>query len=110
MRGGGGGDVWGALPALQHGEGEGQFFFGGSGTRTRGRGLAADIEKIGAGALHGERMFDGGWRVEEFATVGKAVGRDIEDAHDEGALAETQGSRGQFKLKMLSLGHWSEAV
>ena len=38
-------------------------------------------------------MGDGGWRIQELAAIGKGVGRDVHDAHDEGGAGKPE-----FKL------------
>ncbi len=55
-------------------------------------GFAADVDEVGALIEHGEGVLDGGVRVEKRAAIGERVGGDVEDAHDEGALAEWQGA------------------
>jgi hypothetical protein len=55
--------------------------------------------------LHGERGIDGFLQAEESASVGEAVGRNIQRAHDECALTEKERTGGKFETKVFSCGH-----
>jgi hypothetical protein len=75
-------------------EDAGLFFFGREGDGVRPRGFAAEVEDVGAFVEHaegaGESAFGSmGGGVEETA-VGEGVGRDVEDAHDEGSAAQSE--------------------
>jgi serine-type D-Ala-D-Ala carboxypeptidase/endopeptidase (penicillin-binding protein 4) len=60
------------------------------------RGLAADVEKIGALIEQREGLCGGRVGAEIEAAVRERVGRDVEDAHNEGARAEGQRTRAQL--------------
>jgi hypothetical protein len=64
------------------------FFLRADGLRAGARGFSSDVDEVGAFIEHGERVLDGTFGIEESAAVGKGVGGDVEDAHDEGAFAE----------------------
>ncbi len=55
-------------------------------------GFRADIKDVGAAVEEVEAVFDGEVGGEELAGVREAVGGDIEDAHNEGALAQVEGA------------------
>ncbi len=55
-------------------------------------GFGADVEDVGAAIENIEAVLDGGVGEKELAAIGEAVGRDVEDAHDEGAIAEREGA------------------
>ncbi len=55
-------------------------------------GFGANVEDMGAAIEDMEAMLDGGLGEKELAAIGEAVGRDVEDAHDEGAIAEREGA------------------
>ena len=57
--------------------------------------LAADIEQVGAGFQHRMPGLDRGARVEMPPAIGKAVGRDVHDAHHQGPA--NLGRRGQAR-------------
>ena len=52
------------------------------------RAFAADVEDVGAVGDQPQGVVDGRLRVEKLAAVGKAVGRDVDDAHQQRAAAE----------------------
>jgi hypothetical protein len=87
-------DGFGALfeDGYDDGKDAGLFFIRGEGRRVGAGGFAADVEDIGAFVEHFyglfERSFGGLIRGIEVAAVGEGVGCDVEDAHDEGSLAE----------------------
>ena len=61
--------------------------------RAGARGFAADIDDCRAAFKHGMRMFERGFGfVEKLATIGKTVGRDIQNAHHQW-LVEPQHPR-----------------
>lgn len=70
-----------------------EFGFGLDGKRTRPRGLPADIEDIDAGGFKLECMAKSGIGTKVQAAVGEAVGRDVQDTHDEGAVTERERAR-----------------
>ena len=54
----------------------------------RARGLAADVDEVGAARLHLDRRRLGRAGIEIETAIGERIGRDVEDAHDERAVAE----------------------
>ena len=98
----------GAGPFFQDGcddgEDAGLFFVGGEGGGVGAGGFAADVEDVCAFVEHlyglGEGAFgDVFGRVEE-AAVGEGVGGDVEDAHDDGSLAESEGAGAKMPVVM----------
>ena len=86
------------------GEDAGLFFVGGEWCGVGPRGFATDVEDVCAFVDHlcglGEGTFGGViGRVEE-APVREGVGRDVEDAHDDGSRAEGQGSGAEMPVVM----------
>lgn len=73
---------------VEYGQNAIEFLLGRNSERARPRGFAADVEDVRTGAFHLKRVLDGAARIEKFAAVGEAVRRDVENAHDERALAE----------------------
>ncbi len=71
-------------------------------------GFAADVEDVGAFVEHGEGVgegsFGGVFGGVEVAAVGEGVGRDVEDAHDEGARAEREGAGAEVPVVMAAGG------
>lgn len=59
-------------------------------------GFSADVENVCAAIEQVEAVLDGGVEAEELAAIGEAVGRDVEDAHDEGLLAELEGASAEL--------------
>ena len=57
------------------------------------RGFAADVQDIRALRHEFQRVGDGGGGIQKFTAVGKRVGRDVDDAHDERRARENK-----FKL------------
>ena len=56
--------------------------------------LAADIDDVGTGCRHRDAGRNGRVRVQEVAAVAEAVGRDVEHAHDAGAVEARPAHRG----------------
>jgi len=54
------------------------------------RGLAADVQQVGAFIHHPQRGGDRRLGIEHPAAVGERIGGDVDDTHDERALAERQ--------------------
>src|SRR5258708_1155142 len=50
-------------------------------------------------------MRDGCFGIEIRSAIGKAVWSDIQNAHDQGALAEGQGARTELKPKSFAMKH-----
>ena len=78
------------------------FFFRGEWTGVRTGRFAAEVNDVGAFIEHPEGLGDGSlWgvlgRVVE-ATVGEGVGRDVEDAHDQSALAECESASAKMPV------------
>src|SRR5262249_15962922 len=67
------------------------FLFERNRSGVRARRLAADIEEMSASLNETERMVDDGPFVEEATAVGEAVGRDVDDSHDERRGARREG-------------------
>ena len=61
----------------------------------RPRGLAAHVHPVGALLEQPQAVRDGGLRARELPSVGEGVRGDVEDAHDQGALAEHHGGAPQ---------------
>ena len=85
------------------GEDAGLLFFGGERGGVGAGGFAADVEDVGAFVEHGDGLGEGAFggvlgRV-EVAAVGEGVGRDVEDAHDEGSPAEREGAGAQAPVE-----------
>jgi len=57
---------------------------------TRAGGFTADVEDVRAFPQKHECVLDGAAVVVEAAAVGKTVGRDIDDAHDDAAMGEIE--------------------
>ncbi len=79
---------------------------GGGGVAGMGAGAGAfrtEVEDVCAGIEEVESVGDGGVGVEVEATVGEGVWGDVEDCHDEGAVAEGEGVVGE-----LPGGWWTE--
>ena len=91
------------------GEDAGLFFGGGEGGGVGAGGLAADVEDLGAGVEHGESLGEGAVGCVlggvEMAAVGEAVGRDVEDAHDDGSRAEWEGAGAEAPFVESACGH-----
>ena len=89
-------------------EDAGLLFFGRERSGVGARGFAAEVEDVGAFIQHAEGLRDGsfgsvfGGIVE--AAVGERVRRDIEDAHDEGSLAERKGACAEMPVMMSAGG------
>ena len=99
-------DGCGALfeEGFDDGEDAGLFFFWGERGGVGAGGFAAEVENVGAFIEHleglGEGSFGGvGGRVIK-APVGKGVGRDVEDAHDEGSRAEGESAGAEMPVVM----------
>ncbi len=114
-RGGGvegvdGEDGFGALlqDGCDDGEDAGLLFFGGERRGVGAGGFAADVEDVGAFVEHfyglGEGAFGGVPGRVEVAAVGEGVGRDVEDAHDEGSLAQREGAGAEVPVVMAAGG------
>ena len=67
--------------------------------RSGTRGLAANIKDVGPLIQQSLRMFDGLLAFQELAAVGKRIWSDVDDAHDQSALAELQDAPPQAPLK-----------
>ena len=86
------------------GEDAGLLFVGGEGSGVGAGRFAADIEDCCAFVEHLEGLLEGSFgcvarRVEE-ATVGEGVGRNVEDAHDDGLLAEGEDAGAELPVVM----------
>ena len=88
----GNGDFQPVTKALQNWQHAREFFPSRRAGRAGTRGFAANVKHIRAGSFDGQRTLDGAVRVKESASVGEAVGRDVEHAHDERPLAKQQRS------------------
>ena len=91
-------DGFGALfeDGLDDGEDAGLFFIRSERCCVGAGGFAADVEDAGALVEHGDCLGEGAFggvlgRV-EVAAVGEGVGCDVEDAHDEGSLAQSESA------------------
>ena len=77
-------------------------------------GFAADVEDVSAFVEHLEGVSYGAvWRAVggvKVAAVGEAVGSDVEDAHDEGSLAERECTGAKVPVEVLSRGKGHEAI
>jgi hypothetical protein len=90
------GNLEAALQAAHDGKNAGQLDFR---TDRRGTGpgrLASNIEEVGALGLQFQRAIECGLGIEVDAAIGKRIGRDVEDAHDERPLVPLQCARLQF--------------
>ena len=70
----------------------------------RACGLAADVEDVGAVLEHLPAGVHGPCGIEAAAAVGERVRRDVDDAHDERALAEEEGGRSPWKGDRVGAG------
>jgi len=88
---------------LDDGEDAGLFFFWGERGGVGTGGFAADVEDVGAFVEHGDGLGEGAFGGVlggvEVAAVGEGVGRDVEDAHDEGSLAEGEGAGAEVPVE-----------
>jgi hypothetical protein len=73
---------------LENGNNAAEFFFRGDGLSAGFGGLAADVDDIGALLFHLHGAGESEIGVKVFAAVRERIGRDVEDAHDESAIAE----------------------
>ena len=93
------------------GEDAGLFFGRGKWSGVGAGGLTADVEDVGAFVEHGEGLGEGAvggvFGGVEVAAVGEGVGRDVEDAHDEGSLTEQEraGAEAPFVIDAGGEGH-----
>ena len=78
------------LQPFQHRQHPAQFLGFVNGRCPRPRRLAADIEDVGALLHHAERIRHRAGRIEALAAIGKRVGRDVDDRHDERARAKKE--------------------
>ena len=66
-------------------------------------GFASDVEDVGAFVEHGEGLGEGALGLVgdgvEVAAVGEGVGGDVEDAHDEGSVAEREGAGSELPVE-----------
>ena len=90
------------------GEDAALFFFRGKRCSVRTSGFAAAVEDVGAFVEHSESVLYGAvgravGRV-EVAAVGEAVGRDVQDAHDEGALAKRECAGAEVPVEVWPRG------
>ena len=60
--------------------------------------LAADVEDVGPLGGQPQAVFHGGVGVEEAPAVGEAVGRDVDDAHQQRKLAEGERARAELPV------------
>ena len=78
------------------------FFFGGERGGVGAGGFAADVEDVGTLVEHGhclgEGSFGGVFGGVEVAAVGEGVGCDVENAHDEGSLAQRQSAGAEMPV------------
>lgn len=72
------------------GEDAAQFFGFFDRLGTWAGGFAADVEDIGTFGEEGECVLNGAARIVEAPSIRKAVGRDIDDAHDEAAMGKIE--------------------
>ncbi len=82
----------GGADGFEDGKEAGLLFGGGESGGVGAGGFGTDVEDVGAAIEDIEATLDGGVEGEELAAIGEAVGGDVEDAHDEGAIAERQGA------------------
>ena len=68
------------------------LFCGCGGLGVGAGGFAAEIEQVGTIVEELEGLSEGGWWREEVAAVREAVGRDVDDAHEERAIGEGEGA------------------
>jgi hypothetical protein len=90
------------------GEDAGLLLVGGDRGGVGAGGFAADVEDVGAFVEHRECLGEGSFgsvpgRVEE-AAVGEAVGSDVEDAHDERPLAQSEGAGAEAPVEAAAGG------
>ena len=76
--------------ALQHRNQTPQFLGRGDARRIRARGFRAYVDDVGALFLHMHGVREGAIRIQVFAAIGERIGRDVQHAHDQRALAELQ--------------------
>src|SRR5262249_40882837 len=69
-----------------------QFVLGRHWHGTRAGRFASDINNVGAVFDQAQRVLERGATVKEPSTIGKAVGRDIHDAHEPGQWSKTDGA------------------
>ena len=94
-----------AVELLLGGDGSGQGgSVAGRGGCAGAGGFSANVEDVGALVEQFEAVGGSGFGIEIEASVGKGIGRDVEHAHDEGALAERQ--RAAARVPIGSGGAW----
>ena len=90
------------------GEDAGLFFVGGEGSCVGASGFAAQVEDVGALFEEleglGEGSLGGVLGGVEVAAVGEGVGRDVEDAHEDGPLAQRKGAGAEVPVVMATRG------
>ncbi len=98
----GDGDLQVPLQALEHGNQAAKLFGFGDALGARPRGLGTDIDDISSLLFHFDGASEGAVGVFVLAAVGKRVRRDVEDAHDERAVAQGDGTIGEFPDESLT--------
>ncbi len=86
----GDGDCGAAAQPFEHGPDAAPFLFDVQRFGSRTCGLSADVEQVGALVNQAQRIGDGDRGVTPQAAVRKRVGCDVDDGHDERALAEPE--------------------
>ncbi len=71
------------------------FFISRHGLRVGPRALAADVHQVRAIVHQPQRLINGGLRFQKSPTVGKAIGRDVHNSHQQRPLAARERAGSQ---------------
>jgi len=95
-------------------EDAGLLLFSGERSRVGPSGFAADVEDVRAFVEHLEGVGDGADRGVfgrvEVATVGEGVGRNVEDAHEDGSLAQGKGAGAEVPVEVWARREGHEGI
>lgn len=88
---------------FDNGENAGLFLFDGEGNGVGAGGFSAYVEDMSALVEHAQGVSQsavgGVLRGVEVATIGEGVRRDVEDAHEDGAIAQAQGASAEAPVE-----------
>ncbi len=91
-----------AAQALQHRNQAAQLFGFGDALGTRLGGFRADVDDVRALLFQFDGAREGAVGIQIFSAVGKRIGRHVQHAHQQRALAQQQFAAGQLPDKMAS--------
>jgi len=98
----GDGDADGVLDALEDGDEALEFDCGGDAVGPRLGGFGADVDDVGALLLEFDGSRERAVGVGVFTAVGERVGGDVENAHQQGSVTETEFGTGEFPDEVLA--------